>query len=134
MLIEEVYLKSLGGSIQVLILDETSEQWQVWRAFHRVLGSKDDVALKLYTTLLEEKRKLQSTDLVKLSNKSRYTINMNMKNLMTIGLVGCDYLRREPIEVRSWYPEKHVLGLMRLIPAEYFNEEIPKKMVKVTES
>ena len=133
MLIEEVYLKSLGASIQVLILDETSEQWQLMRAFNLVLGSKDDVALKLYTTLLEEERKVRSRDLVTLINKARYTIDRNMKNLMTLGLVGHDYTRRGAYEFRSWYPEKHILGMMRIIPAEYFKKGFPKEMLKKDE-
>jgi len=130
LLIEEVYLKSLGASIQVLILDETYEQWQMRRAFNRVLGSKDDVALKLYTILLEEEKKLRSRDLVTLVNKARYTIDRNLKNLMQLGLVGCDYARKGAIEFRSWYPEKQVLGMMRLIPEEYFKKGFPKEIVK----
>ena len=133
MLVEEVYLKSLGASIQILILDETYEQWQIMRAFNRVLGSKDDVALKLYTTLLEEERKIRSRDLVTRVNKARYTIDKNLKNLMTLGLVGCDYARMGVYEFRSWYPEKHVLGMMRLIPAEYFKKTFPQKMLKKDE-
>ena len=133
MLIEEVYLKSVGASIQVLILDEPSEQWQMRRAFTHVLGSKDDVALKLYSTLLEEERKIRSRDLVPLVDKSRYTLDRNLKNLMTLGLVGCDYARRGSYEFRSWYPEKHVLGMMRLIPSEYFTRGFPKAMLKKDE-
>lgn len=133
MLVEEVYLKSLGASIQILILDETYEQWQIMRAFNRVLGSKDDVALKLYTTLLEEERKIRSRDLVTRVNKARYTIDKNLKNLMTLGLVGCDYARTGVYEFRSWYPEKHVLGMMRLIPAEYFKKRFPQEMLKKDE-
>lgn len=129
MLIEEVYLKSLGCSIKILIIDETLEQWQIMGAFNHVLGSNDDVALKLYTTLLEEEKNVSSRELVTLIEKPLYTVNKNLKNLMKLGLVGRDYAKKGYMEFRSWYPDKRVLGLMRLIPPEYFKKGFPPKVV-----
>jgi hypothetical protein len=49
---------------------------------------------------------------------------------MTLGLVGFDYARRGTYEFRSWYPEKPVLGMIRLIPVEYFKKGFPLEMVE----
>lgn len=131
MLIEEVYLKSLGASIKILILDEFSEQTRENKAFIDVLGSNDDTAFKVYSTLLEEGKKVGTRSLVTLVNKSQYAINRSLQDLMQIGLVGSDFRRGGgPYESKLWYPDKHILGLMRLIPKEYFKKGFPTEMLK----
>jgi len=100
------------------------------RAFYNVLGSKDDIAFKVYSTLLEEGNKVGTRSLVSQINKSQYAINRSLKNLMQLGLVRYDFRRRGPYELKWWYPEKHILGLMRLIPEEYFKKGFPPKMVE----
>ena len=130
MLIEEIYLKSLGASIKILILDEFSEQTRENRAFINVLGSNDDTAFKVYSTLLEEGKKVGTRSLVTLVNKSQYAINRSLQNLMQLGLVGSDFKRGGPYESKWWYPDKHILGLMRLIPEEYFKKGFPNEMLK----
>lgn len=127
---EEVYVKALGASIKILIFDETSEKLQKRRAFYNVLGSRDDTAFKVYSTLLEEGKKVDTRSLVSLVNKSQYAINRSLKNLMQLGLVGYDFKRRGSYELKWWYPDKHILGLMRLIPEEYFKKGFPTEMLK----
>jgi len=127
---EDVYVKALGASIKILILDEQSEQWEKRRAFFNVLGSRDDTAFKVYSTLLEEGNKVDTRSLVTLVNKSQYAINRSLKNLMQLGLVDYDAKRRGPYELKRWTPEKHILGLMRIIPAEYFKNGFPPELLK----
>jgi predicted transcriptional regulator len=87
---EDVYVKALGASINILILDEQSEQWAKRRAFFNVLGSRDDTAFKVYSTLLEEGNRVDTRSLVTLVNKSQYAINISLKNLRQLGLVDYD--------------------------------------------
>jgi len=127
---EKVYVKALGASIKILILDKTSEELQIRRAFYNVLGTWDDTAFKVYSTLLEEGKKVDTRSLVSLLNKSQYAINRSLKNLMQLGLVRYDSKRRGSYELKWWYPDKHILGLMRLIPEEYFKKGFPTEMLK----
>jgi predicted transcriptional regulator len=130
MLIEEVYVKALGTAIKILILEETSEEWQKKRAFYNVLGSTDDVAIKVYSTLLEEGKKLDTRSLATLVNKSQFMINRALKNLMQLGLVDYESKRRGPYELKWWYAKKHILGLMRVIPESYFKNGFPQEIAK----
>ena len=127
---EDVYVKALGASIKILILDKQSEQWDKRKAFFNVLGSRDDTAFKVYSTLLEEGNKVDTRSLVTLVNKSQYAINISLKNLMKLGLIGYEAKRNGPYELKRWYPEKHILGLMRIIPEEYFKNGFPPELLK----
>lgn len=127
---EDVYVKALGASIKILILDEQSEQWEKRRAFFNVLGSRDDTAFKVYSTLLEEGNKVDTRSLVTLVNKSQYAINISLKNLIKLGLIGYEAKGRGLYELKKWYPEKHILGLMRIIPEEYFKNGFPPELLK----
>ena len=127
---EDGYVKALGASIKILILDEPSEQWRKRRAFFNVLGSRDDTAFKVYSTLLEEGKKVDARSLVTLVNKSQYAINSSLTNLRQLGLVDYEEKRRGPYELKNWYPEKHILGLMRIIPEEYFKNGFPPELLK----
>ncbi len=130
MLIEEVYVKALGASIKILILDESTEKFQKRRAFYNILGSRDDTAFKVYSALLEEGNKVDTRSLVSLVNKSQYAINRSLTNLRQLGLVDYDMKRKGPYELKKWSPEKHILGLMRVIPEEYFKNGFPPEMLK----
>jgi hypothetical protein len=46
---EEVYVKALGASIKILILDDPSNNIRQGRAFNNILGSRDDAAFKVYS-------------------------------------------------------------------------------------
>ena len=122
MIVEEVFLKSLGRSIKILIFDETSEQWSILRTLGRVVSSRDDIALKAYATLLQEGKKLEGRRIATLVDKPRYSVNRGLKNLMDLDLVGRESKPRGRIEFNLWYPKEQVSGLLRLIPEEYFKE------------
>jgi len=122
LIVEEVFLKSLGRSIKILIFDETSEQWSILRTLGRVVSSRDDIALKAYATLLQEGKKLEGRRIATLVDKPRYSVNRGLKNLMDLDLVGRESKPRGRIEFNLWYPKEQVSGLLRLIPEEYFKE------------
>ena len=125
-----MYVKALGASIKILILDEQSEQWGKRSAFFNVLGSRDDTAFKVYSALLEEGNKVDTRSLVSLVNKSQYAINNSLTNLRQLGLVDYDAERKGPYELKRWSSEKHILGLMRVIPEAYFKKGYPPEMLK----
>jgi hypothetical protein len=121
-IVEEVFLKSLGRSIKIIIFDETSEEWSILRTLGRVVSSRDDVALKAYATLLQEGKKLEGRRIATLVDKPRYSVNRGLTNLMELDLVGRESRPRGRIEFNLWYPEIQVSGLLRLIPKEYYKE------------
>ena len=127
---EEVYVKALGASIKILILDDPSNNIRQRRAFNNILGSRDDTAFKVYSTLLEEGNKVDTRSLVTLLNKSQYAINNSLTNLRQLGLVDYDAERKGSYELKTWSPEKHILGLMRVIPEAYFKKGYPPEMLK----
>jgi predicted transcriptional regulator len=122
LIVEEVFLKSLGRSIKILIFDETSEQWSILRTLGRVVSSRDDIALKAYAALLQEGKKLEGRRIATLVDKPRYSVNRGLKNLMELDLVERESKPRGRIEFNLWYPKEQVSGLLRLIPEEYFKE------------
>lgn len=96
---EEVYVKALGASIKILILDDPANNiWQK-RAFNTILASRDDTAFKVYSALLEEGNKVDTRSLVSLVNKSQYAINNSLTNLRQLGLVDYDARRGGPYEL-----------------------------------
>jgi hypothetical protein len=127
---EEVYVKALGASIKILILDDPSNNIRQGRAFNNILGSRDDAAFKVYSALLEEGNKVDTRSLVSLVNKSQYAINNSLTNLRQLELVDYDTERKGPYELKRWSPEKHILGLMRIIPETYFKKGYPPEMLK----
>jgi predicted transcriptional regulator len=86
------------------------------------VSSREDVTLKAYATLLQEGKKLEGRRIATLVDKPRYSVNRGLKNLMELEIVGRESKQRGRIEFNLWYPEKHVSGLMRLIPKEYYKE------------
>jgi len=130
LLIEEVYVKALGASIKILILDDPANNIRQRRAFYNILGSRDDTAFKVYSALLEKGNKVDTRSLVSLVNKSQYAINRSLTDLRQLGLVDYDAERKGPYELERWSPEKHILGLMRVIPEAYFKKGYPPEMLK----
>ena len=127
---EEVYVKALGASIKILILDDPANNFRQRRAFNSILGSRDDTAFKVYSALLEEGNKVDTRSLVSLVNESQYAINNSLTNLRQLGLVDYDAERKGPYELKKWSSEKHILGLLRIIPESYFKKGYPPEMLK----
>ena len=72
----EVHLEKPESSIKVLVFDETFEDWQVWRPFVRVLGRRNDLALKVYSKILEmNRKKISARRLATSLGESMYSVN-----------------------------------------------------------
>ena len=128
----EVHLEKLGSPIKVLVLDETFEDWQVWRPFVRVLGRRKDLALRVYSKILEMNRKKISTrELATLLDVSMYSVNKACSDLKKIGLVDSERQFRGTVAFNYWRPKKKILGILRLMPSEYFEKRKWRKLVKM---
>ena len=77
---------------------------------------------KLFIETLERKGMTETRQIASIVDKSRYGVEKSLKNLSALGLVESELSMKGPMEVNSWRPTKEVLGLMRLIPAEYFKK------------
>lgn len=119
---EKIYLEKSKISIKILVSKETSEDaWYNWRALAGVLGSRDDLALKTYVKILEmEKEKIATSELTTLLNTPKYSINKVCNQLEKLGLIEAERQYKGPITFNYWRPKKKVLGVLRLIPPEYF--------------
>lgn len=123
----EINLEKLG-SINIMVFDETFQDWQVWRPLIKTLGSRNDLALKTYAKILELSKKRMSTrDLATLLNEPYYSINKVCNDLKKIGLIDVERQVKGPIVINYWRPKKRVLGILRLIPSKYFEKgKIPR--------
>lgn len=62
----EIKISKIDRLINIIIIDETPRDWRLWGAFTRVLGSQNDLALRVYVALLERKKQTSSRDLAAL--------------------------------------------------------------------
>ena len=127
----EVHLEKLGSSIKILVLDETFEDWQVWRPFVRVLGRRKDLALRVYSKILEmNRKKISARRLATSLSESMYSVNKVCDDLEKLGLIDSERRFRGAIAFNYWRPKKKVLGILRLIPSKYFEKRKWRKLAK----
>ena len=119
----EVRIKGSKSSIKVLLMDETFEDWRVWRTFVRVLGRRKDLALRVYSKILEmDEDEISTRDLAASLDESVHSINKVCSDLEKLGLIESERGVRGAAMFNSWRPKKRVLGVLRLIPPKYFKE------------
>ena len=118
----EIRLEELKTSIRILVLSETSEDWQVLMPFARVFASRNDLALKVYSKILEANGEISTWNLTALLNEPRYSINKACADLEKLDLIEGEKKFKGAMEFNYWRPKKKILGILRLIPAEYFKD------------
>ncbi len=118
----EIYLKEQKTSVKVLILDEPSEDWQTFTTFARVFAGRNDLALRVYSKILEANSEISTWDLTALLNEPRYSINKVCTDLEKLGLIEGEKQFKGQMEFNYWRPKEQVSGILRLIPAEYFKD------------
>jgi predicted transcriptional regulator len=121
----EIYLEELKTSVKILVLDEPSEDWQVFMTFVRVFASRNDLALRVYSKILEVNGKVSTWNLTALLNEPRYSINKACADLEKLGLIEGETKFKGSMEFNYWRPKKKVLGILRLIPSQYFKNGKP---------
>jgi len=115
----EIYLEKLKTSIRILVSDEPIGDWQVLTLFARVFASRNDLALKVYSKILEANSEIETWNLTALLNEPRYSINKACADLEKLGLIEGETKFKGPMEFNYWRPKKKALGILRLIPAVY---------------
>ena len=124
----EIYLEELKTSVKILVLDEPSEDWQVFMPFARVFASRNDLALRVYSKILEANSKVSTWNLTALLNEPRYSINKACTDLEKLGLIEGEKKFKGPVEFTYWHPKKKISGILRLIPSQYFKNGKPPNL------
>ena len=112
-----------GQVINVLVIDETPEEWRLWRAFNRVLSRQDDLALKVYAFLQEKGESVLARDVAMKVNSSLHTVRRALNDLLDLELVTREQMRKENWTLNFWRVNKNISGILRIIPSEYITED-----------
>ncbi len=109
-------------AIDVLVIDETPEEWRLWRAFNRVLSRQDDLALKVYAFLQEKGESVLARDVAMKVNSSLHAVRRALNDLLDLELVSRERMRKENWTLNFWRVNKNISGILRVIPPRYANE------------
>jgi hypothetical protein len=108
--------------IDVLVIDETPEEWRLWRAFNRVLSRQDDLALKVYAFLQEKGESVLARDVAMKVNSSLHAVRRALNDLSDLELVSRERMRKDNWTLNFWRVNKNISGILRVIPSRYANE------------
>ena len=109
-------------AIDVLVIDETPEEWRLWRAFNRVLSRQDDLALKVYAFLQEKGESVLARDVAMKVNSSLHAVRRALNDLLDLELVTRERMRKDNWTLNFWRVNKNISGILRVIPSRYTNE------------
>jgi transcription initiation factor IIE alpha subunit len=111
-----------GQAIDVLVIDETPEEWRLWRAFNRVLSRQDDLALKIYAFLQEKGENVLARDVAMKVNSSLHAVRRALNDLLDLELVTRERMRKDNWTLNFWRVNKNISGILRVIPPRYTEE------------
>lgn len=111
-----------GEAMDVLVIDETPEEWRLWRAFNRVLSRQDDLALKIYAFLQEKGENVLARDVAMKVNSSLHAVRRALNDLLDLELVTRERMRKENWTLNFWRVNKNISGILRVIPPRYTQE------------
>ena len=119
---EEVKIGKFEKPIKILVVDETPEDWRLWNAFTHFLSRHNDLTLKAYVTLLENKKQTSTRDLASDANISLYNAKRALNDLHDLGLVSREIRKRGSLEREYWTIKTQISGVLRIIPKDYFKD------------
>jgi predicted DNA-binding transcriptional regulator len=117
---EDIKIGSIPKPIRVLVIKETPEEWRLWNAFTSMLSRHNDLALRVYATILEHGDSISSRDLVTIVDAPLYSVRSALKDLYDLGLVSRVRVERGHLTFDHWSVKEKILGVLRLIPEQYF--------------
>jgi hypothetical protein len=129
MSIEEIKIKRFNKTQNILIIEDDPENWRLWRAFTRIFARSNDLGLKVYSVLLEKNTKMLAREIAPLVGAPRYSVDKVLRDLNEVGLVSHERTKIRPTHRRSidyWSVETPVIGMLRLIPEQYFTNGYPE--------
>ena len=120
--VEKLHVET-DQAIDVLVIDETPEEWRLWRAFNRVLSRQDDLALKVYAFLKEKGESVLARDVAMKVNSSLHAVRRALNDLLDLELVTRERMRKGNWTLNFWRVNKNISGILRIIPLEYIKED-----------
>ena len=120
--VEKLHVET-DQAIDVLVIDETPEEWRLWRAFNRVLSRQDDLALKVYAFLKEKGESVLARDVAMKVNSSLHAVRRALNDLLDLELVTRERMRKGNWTLNFWRVNKNISGILRIIPPEYIRED-----------
>jgi hypothetical protein len=124
--IETIESKRFNTAQKVLVIDDDPENWRRWRAFTRVFTRPNDLGLKVYSILVKKNTKMLAREIAPLVGAARYSVDKALHDLHELGLVSHEQTKIRPSHRRTldyWSVDTPVIGILRLIPQQYFSKE-----------
>jgi predicted transcriptional regulator len=122
---QSIEIKGIDGSRNVLIIDETSTNWRIWKALYHLLGRQNDLGIRVYITLLEKGDKMPARDIAVTLSAPIYSVQRALNDLMDLDLVTREQVRRGNLRYNYWSIKRSILGIVRLFPKQYFQQGYP---------
>lgn len=126
---EDVKLSRFSCPIKVLVVDEDSADWRMWKAFTQALTTANDLTMKIYALMLEKKRSLSSRVISSEVNAPLYSVRRSLDYLRELGLVSRERVERGYLTFDNWVVSIKILGVLRLLPKKYFSSDYPREMI-----
>jgi predicted DNA-binding transcriptional regulator len=126
---EEIKTSKFDKAKSVIIVDETPDEWRLWRAFTRVFTRHNDLAFKIYAVLLERKKTMDVRDIATVVHNPRYSVDNALQDLHELGLVFHERHKKGNATFDYWRVETPVIGVLRLIPKKYFRTGYPQTTI-----
>ena len=125
MSINKIQIKGTKTQQNVLIINDDPENWRRWRAFTRVFTRPNDLALKVYSILLAKNTKMLAREIATRVGAPRYSVDKALHDLHELGLITHEPAKLSPTHRRAldfWRVDTPVIGILRLIPEQYFEQ------------
>ena len=123
--INKVKIKGFKTAQNILIIDDDPENWRRWRAFTRVFSRPNDLALKVYSLLLTKNTKMLAREIASIVGAARHSVDKALHDLHELGLIVHEQTKLRPTHRRTldfWRVDTPVIGILRVIPKQYFEQ------------
>ena len=124
--IVKIHIKGFNTAQNVLVIDDDPKNWRRWRAFTRVFARSNDLGLRVYSVLLERNTRMLAREIAPIVGAPRYSVDKALHDLHELELISHEPVKMRPTHRRSldyWRVDTPIIGILRLIPQQYFNNE-----------
>ncbi len=98
-----------------------------------MISRQNDVAMRAYAVLLEQNKTLSARDIAMLVDEPLTVVRRALEDLHILNIIDRERIVKGPITFDYWRAVKRVLGLLRLMPPEYFKEGYPSNLLNKEE-
>ena len=123
--INKIKIKGFKTAQNILIINDDPENWRRWRAFTRVFSRPNDLALKVYSILLQKNTKMLAQEIASIVGAPRYSVDKALHDLHELGLILHEQTKLRPTHRRVldfWRVDTPIIGILRMIPDQYFTQ------------